>query len=273
MVNLMVGHSHAEKNAVLQDLIDRFARDVHMIFKYSAQMFIAPPKLLKLIKSRSWTQFVDVVNRTLDLGSQITDYCLNEVDLRGGFLEKMTDAQMSRDYINRIFVDLIIAAGDTTAFSTLWALYLLGKSPETQAQIYEILQVEGNKESALMKGVIKETLRMFPVAPFIGRVLPEDAVIGNYKINKNVRGVGLRSNRSGLIGMSNPNPYLQTMVLLSLFTSGRDEGNFKEPNTFCPSRWDRKSVESAKTIKPQASIPFAMGSRSCVSSEFLRCSD
>lgn len=38
-----------------------------------------------------------------------------------------------------------------------------------------------------MKGVIRETLRMFPVAPFIGRVLPEDSVIGNYKINKNVQ--------------------------------------------------------------------------------------
>lgn len=57
------------------------------------------------------------------------------------------------------------------------------------------------------------------------------------------------------------------MVLLSLFTSGRDEANFVEPNSFCPMRWDRKSVESSKTIKPQATLPFAMGSRSCVSSD------
>lgn len=191
MMNLMLGPSHVNKSAELQDLIDRFAQDVHLIFKYSAQMFIAPPKLLKLIRSKSWTQFVEVVNRTLALGHQITNYCLDHVDLRGGFLEKMQDAQMGREYINRIFVDLIIAAGDTTAFSTLWALFLLGQNRDTQAQIHEILTMDGNKESPLMKGIIKETLRLFPVAPFIGRVLPEDAVIGHYKVNKNVRATGV----------------------------------------------------------------------------------
>lgn len=187
----MLGPSHVNKSAELQDLIDRFAQDVHLIFKYSAQMFIAPPKLLKLIRSKSWTQFVEVVNRTLALGHQITNYCLDHVDLSGGFLEKMQDAQMGREYINRIFVDLIIAAGDTTAFSTLWALFLLGQNRDTQAQIHEILTMDGNKESPLMKGIIKETLRLFPVAPFIGRVLPEDAVIGHYKVNKNVRATGV----------------------------------------------------------------------------------
>lgn len=188
MMNLMLGPSHVNKTPELQELINQFAQDVHLIFKYSAQMFIAPPKLLKMIKSKSWTQFVDVVNRTLDLGNQITDHCLDRMDLKGGFLEQMQDAKMGRDYINRIFVDLIIAAGDTTAFSTLWALFLLGQNVGTQKEIYNILETDGSKESPLMKGIIKETLRMFPVAPFIGRVMPEDAVIGNYKINKNVSG-------------------------------------------------------------------------------------
>lgn len=188
-MNIMLGPSHVNKSRELQDLIDRFAQDVHLIFKYSAQMFIAPPKLLKLIKSKSWTQFVEVVNRTLELGNQITNYCLDKTDLHGGFLEKMQAAKMGREYINRIFVDLIIAAGDTTAFSTLWALFLLGQNKDTQAQLHNILSTDGNKESPLMKGIIKETLRMFPVAPFIGRLMPEDSVIGHYKINKNVSGV------------------------------------------------------------------------------------
>lgn len=186
MLNLMLGPSHVAKDSHLQQLIDQFARDVHLIFKFSAQMFLAPPKLLKKIGSRSWTQFEEVVNSTLALGHQITNYCLDQVDLRGGFLEQMRDANMGREYINRIFVDLIIAAGDTTAFSTLWALFLLGRHQETQEQIHTILQETGNKESALMKGIVKETLRLYPVAPFIGRLLPEDAVIGQYKIRKNV---------------------------------------------------------------------------------------
>lgn len=38
----------------------------------------------------------------------------------------------------------------------------------------------------LLRGVIKETLRLYPVAPFIARYLPEDNVIGNYLVPKGV---------------------------------------------------------------------------------------
>lgn len=40
------------------------------------------------------------------------------MQLESGFLIKMKEAGMHRDYINRIFVDLIIAAGDTVRLSS-----------------------------------------------------------------------------------------------------------------------------------------------------------
>jgi ecdysteroid 2-hydroxylase len=57
----------------------------------------------------------------------------------------------------------------------------------------------------------------------------------------------------------------QTLVLLSLYSAGRDAANFSQPNTFSPSRWLRDNSPSVlDTLKPQASLPYAIGARSCI---------
>lgn len=38
----------------------------------------------------------------------------------------------------------------------------------------------------LVRGLVKETLRLYPVAPFIGRYMPEDTKIDKYFIKKDV---------------------------------------------------------------------------------------
>lgn len=43
-----------------------------------------------------------------------------------------------------------------------------------------------NLEIGLIKGTLKEVLRMYPVATFIGRFLATDGLIGNYRIPQNV---------------------------------------------------------------------------------------
>lgn len=55
------------------------------------------------------------------------------------------------------------------------------------------------------------------------------------------------------------------MALISLYTAGRMEEHFPSAETFIPSRWIREGGEAgAWILKPQASIPFAMGARSCI---------
>lgn len=44
-----------------------------------------------------------------------------------------------------------------------------------------------NSEVPMIRGTVREALRLYPAATFIGRILPIDAVIGNYEIPKHVR--------------------------------------------------------------------------------------
>lgn len=102
-------------------------------------------------------------------------------------------------------------------------------------------------EAPLIRGCLRESLRLYPVAPFVGRFIETDAEIGNYSIPKGV------------------------LVLASLYTSGRAPENFTEPLKFIPDRWLRPDQNGnemeqgeRKVLKSHATLPFALGSRSCV---------
>lgn len=70
-----------------------------------------------------------------------------------------------------------------------WILLLLCNHPERQEELFEHLKKLLPKEllgNSFLKCIIKETLRLYPIAPFISRYLPEDSVIGNYFVPKGV---------------------------------------------------------------------------------------
>lgn len=51
---------------------------------------------------------------------------------------------------------------------------------------------------------------------------------------------------------------------MSLYSSGREESSFPEPLEFQPDRWLRDESGYKNVTCPQASLPFAMGARSCI---------
>lgn len=79
---------------------------------------------------------------------------------------------------------------DTSSVTLSWAMYLLGKHPEAQDLILEELNAKipnfGNQELSVpiinslhyLDRVIKEVLRIYPSAPFIGRQICEPFTIG-----------------------------------------------------------------------------------------------
>lgn len=58
----------------------------------------------------------------------------------------------------------------------------------------------------------------------------------------------------------------QTPIVASIYTSGRDESNFSSADKFLPYRWDRNDIrrKELQNFNPSASLPFALGARSCV---------
>ena len=81
---------------------------------------------------------------------------------------------------------------DTTAAAANWAVHLIGSYPEVQARLHEEMDaIFGDsdrpatmadiKEMKYLERVIKETLRLYPSVPIIGRTFEEDCVIGKHK--------------------------------------------------------------------------------------------
>lgn len=72
---------------------------------------VIPPTFAQKYNLKIWTEFEKSVTKTLEIANEIV-----EVGLKmdgNGLLKEMQSNNMSTETMKRIFVDLIIAAGDT----------------------------------------------------------------------------------------------------------------------------------------------------------------
>lgn len=99
----------------LRPILDQFADTVESVFEHSAPLMTFPPALARKYNLRLWQRFEESVRLTLQLANAIVDIGLQRLQTssRMGVIAEMTAMGMSADVIKRIFVDLIIAAGDT----------------------------------------------------------------------------------------------------------------------------------------------------------------
>nr|XP_012317728.1 cytochrome P450 27C1 [Aotus nancymaae] len=144
--------------------------------------------------------------------------------------------------------EMLLAGVDTTSFTLSWTVYLLARHPEVQQTVYqEIVRNLGERhvptaadvpKVPLVRALLKETLRLFPVLPGNGRVTQEDLVIGGYLIPKGTQ-----------------------LALCHYATSYQDE-NFPRAKEFRPERWLRKG--DLDRVDNFGSIPFGHGVRSCI---------
>lgn len=233
---LLGGDGYVEKKRDLEGVLANLATTVSSVFEASVDLQLLPAVLAEKLNLPPWRRFVRCVGDALDISTALVTQLLAERLSNHGLLARMLQENLQPPEIVKLVADLILAAGDTTAYTMEWLLYLIAKNPNRQQQLRNTLQPVD------LKNCIRETLRLYPVAPFITRYLPNETKIAGYQIRKN------------------------TLIIMSLYTIGRDGKYFENPDAFQPERWLRtdKTTTAAAAMGAAASLPFAIGARSCI---------
>lgn len=235
---LLGGDGYIAARGRLESTLEKLANTVSSVFESSVKLQLLPAVLAQKLQLPAWKRFVRCVGDALETSTFLVTTLLEEEQLANdGLLAQMQKENLQREEIIKLVADLILAAGDTTAYTMEWLLYLIAKNQHIQNELRQNLQKE--VFPILLKNCVKETLRLYPVAPFITRYLPTNSTISGYFIPKD------------------------TLVIMSLYTIGRNPQYFKNPETFNPDRWLRTDPTAA-VIQQHASLPFAMGARSCI---------
>ncbi|XP_045780390.1 cytochrome P450 4V2-like [Maniola jurtina] len=149
----------------------------------------------------------------------------------------------------REHVDTILFGGhDTSASVLMYTMLLVGSYPEVQQKIFiELHDVFGDEDRDVTKqdlaqlvyleAVLKETMRIYPIAPFITRYLDQDVKLRNCTLSKG------------------------RTCFLSTYGVHRHSSWGPDVEEFKPERWlDLETLPKC----PTAFAGFGMGRRSCI---------
>ncbi|CAF0886524.1 unnamed protein product [Adineta ricciae] len=168
-------------------------------------------------------------------------------------LSKMKDGTLSLEDVQEEVDTFMFGGHETTGTALNFACWMIALHPDVQRKLYEEMKLifgnditrpctlEDTKQMEYLEQVIKESLRLLPSIPVIGREIQEDF---EYDGKKFLKG---------------------TTVMMFLYTIHRDPRYFPEPEKFDPSRF---SPENIRQIPPYAYIPFSAGARNCIGQRF-----
>ncbi|XP_062237178.1 cytochrome P450 27C1 [Platichthys flesus] len=217
----------------------------------------AIPKWLRPLIPKPWEEFCSSWDGLFKFSRIHVDKRLQDIEaklergeeVKGGLLTHMlVTKEMNIEEIYANVTEMLLAGVDTTSFTLSWACYLLAQNPHVQEQIFTevtaalgpgaVATAEDVPRLPLIRGLVKETLRLFPVLPGNGRITQDDLVVGGYFIPKG------------------------TQLALCHYSTSMDEEGFAGALDFCPERWIRK--DSTDRVDNFGSIPFGYGIRSCI---------
>nr|CAB3457166.1 unnamed protein product [Digitaria exilis] len=158
------------------------------------------------------------------------------------------EVQLSRDNVKAITQDIVIGGSDTSAMTIEWAISELIKNPKLLAKATkELDRVVGNGRIVTerdlptlpyIEAILKETLRLHPVAPLLAPHLArEDACVDGYDIPAG------------------------TIALINVWSIARDPTLWDAPEEFRPERFIGTKID----VKGQdfELLPFGSGRRMC----------
>ncbi|KAL5277427.1 Cyp6g1.2 family protein [Megaselia abdita] len=226
------------------------------------------PKLAYIIKAKLFGKKADnflkgiyhfVVEERMKSGIYRNDLIDILVELKKENSSENCDYLFTDDALLSQAATFFSAGFETTSQTMSFALYELAKHPQIQSRLREeigsVLQKTNGKitydvinEMEYLGIVLKETLRLYPVLPYLDRVatLEESEEFslepfGNFKIKN---------------GMP---------VFIPVYAIHKDPKYFPEPEIFDPERF---SPENRANIQSGTYFPFGNGPRTCIGERF-----
>lgn len=187
--------------------------------------------LLEEIKSR--------ISSDLSLQTDILSLLMQAKDEAGN--------AMTPEEIKDEMITLLIAGHKTTAATIAWSTYYILSNEQILNQLLlELSNARKDSEDIdiivsklpYLDAVIKESLRMTPVLPYVGRLTIEPFQLKNILIPRGV------------------------VIVPAIYLAHHSASNWPDPEKFMPERW------LTKQEKPYTFLPFGGGVRRCIGASF-----
>lgn len=166
------------------------------------------------------------------------------------FRNEATGEELSIRQLRDEVMSLFVAGHETTANAMGWNLSLLAAHPQFQEKMHAELDAvlagkQMNSENMdkldYTQAVAKETLRLYPIAPFTPRRLIADDYLDGYKI------------KAG------------TEIMLCIYNVQRHSSFWADPHRFDPNRFVSTAPEPGHRY---AYVPFGAGPHTCIGNHF-----
>ncbi|XP_029850540.2 cytochrome P450 4c3 [Ixodes scapularis] len=207
----------------------------------------------KVIRERKAELLEQKVIDGLTIGDQVIGQKRRQAFLDLLLSHHIQDSSLTEEDIREEVDTFMFEGHDTTAMGISWAMYLIGLHADVQQKIHEELDgifgedrerpisPDDLKEMKYLECALKESQRLFPSVPFIGRELMEDVVVNGYTVPRG------------------------TTCFLFTFMLHRDKEIFPNPEVFDPERF---RPENCVGRHPFAYVPFSAGPRNCIGQKF-----
>lgn len=208
------------------------------------------------------THLAVVKRRKSALLNKLADKCTDEPDDELSFpaavdtaLKKhVTCPSYTLQEIEKDTTSVMFAAADSTSAALSWTLYLLGLNPDKQAKLHKELDslfgrgvdheftLSDLKQLPYLECCVKESLRMCPPFPMIGRELDEELVLDGYTVPAG------------------------TTCMINIHSLHRNRAQYADPESYIPERF---LPENCAHLHPFSFIPFSAGVRVCLGQRFV----
>ncbi|XP_057691333.1 cytochrome P450 11B, mitochondrial isoform X2 [Corythoichthys intestinalis] len=239
----------------------RFIWGVERMLATTVPLLYLPSPLMERLGASLWTQHVTAwdhifthaesrIKTAFQRMSSRPTSCSHKGEFSGVLGQLLEKGQLSHEAITANIIELMAGGVDTTAIPLQFGLFELARNPAVQENVRQqvtesVERANGDPQKALegaplLKCVLKEILRLYPVGISVQRYPVKDIVLQNYNIPAG------------------------TLVQACLYPMGRSDKIYDNPLNFDPGRWSRSRVDTSQTWSTFRSLAFGFGPRQCI---------